>query len=704
MSKQLEQVNKINVVPKDYAIMSLHLQYKEETLILNPTFQREIVYNTEAKSRIIESIILGIPLPPIYLCMSVDSKLITIDGRQRLTSIFQYIDGEYALSSLKILTDLNGKKFKDLDNHIKHTIKNSSLYVLTCTQPEYAEKLFICLNKSKKELNSQELRNGAWYGPFIQMLNRLADIPIVKRILSDTNSNLENQEVFTRFLIFKYTYQTQQFKSQNIAQYLNRYMPYYANLNEKSLQKLEDDILSLLGFIGTYFDVNIFNANKKFGIPHNVGVLVALDSFTQDTLKLHAAEIERQFLGNPYKKAKTGGVNANVQRDFIQHYVTLISNITGQSPLTFDLQSETIVDTPMTSLNSDVLRSTDIKIKHLGYEYKANELICNPGYQRKYKYNRQEASEIIHSILLGIPLPNFYFCADKHLTTVVDGQQRLTSIFNYIYNINTYGKNKDFRLKLDASADLYDLINNKRFEDLEPELKDIILDYTLHIIQIPSELAHAKYEIFKRLNTKNTVLTPYELHRAIFYGPYLVMINELVNLPQVCHILTKAGDINAKAEHILRFFYLRDFQAYNTDYSTTRKKFLEQHWQDDINKINTDKQLFLDTLDTVYKVLGTDFAKTNNRVSPLCVSLILVCFSYFPADVLIKYAAEIKARLLPRIATMPTRQTPYIILGNLFQSYRLLESITRTKGTYEKIDQVQTKQTVSDKVRQLSLL
>ena len=112
--------NKIFTSTGDLEIDSLHNKQKRGRLILQPDFQRQYVWDSTKASKLIESAILGIPLPIIYLSEERDGKEYVIDGQQRLTSFFSYIDGAFPdgrpfkLATLNVCNDLCGKKFSDL--------------------------------------------------------------------------------------------------------------------------------------------------------------------------------------------------------------------------------------------------------------------------------------------------------------------------------------------------------------------------------------------------------------------------------------------------------------------------------------------------------------------------------------------------------------------------------------------------------------
>jgi hypothetical protein len=84
-------------------------------LFLSPDYQRKFVWTSKQKSRLIESILIKIPLPIFYIDARNDDKWVVIDGLQRFTTIFEYLKDGFRLSSMEYLTHLNGKMFSTLE-------------------------------------------------------------------------------------------------------------------------------------------------------------------------------------------------------------------------------------------------------------------------------------------------------------------------------------------------------------------------------------------------------------------------------------------------------------------------------------------------------------------------------------------------------------------------------------------------------------
>ena len=110
--------HQIYTKPSDPEIKSIVDKINRGTLVLQPDFQRQYVWDVEKASRLIESALLDIPLPTIYLSEEVDGKTYVIDGQQRLTSFYSFITGafpdgtEFKLKGLEVFKELNKRTFK----------------------------------------------------------------------------------------------------------------------------------------------------------------------------------------------------------------------------------------------------------------------------------------------------------------------------------------------------------------------------------------------------------------------------------------------------------------------------------------------------------------------------------------------------------------------------------------------------------------
>ena len=105
----------VNIVPESASVFQLKRKHdKKPPLIrLDPDFQRHTVWTPKQKSELIESILMGIPLPLIYVKEDEKGVYIVVDGRQRLTTMFEFLNHEFALQQLSVLKELNGSYFSE---------------------------------------------------------------------------------------------------------------------------------------------------------------------------------------------------------------------------------------------------------------------------------------------------------------------------------------------------------------------------------------------------------------------------------------------------------------------------------------------------------------------------------------------------------------------------------------------------------------
>lgn len=179
----------VNIAPESASVFQLKRKHdKTPPLIkLDPDFQRHSVWFPKQKSELIESILMGIPLPLIYVKEDDKGVYIIVDGRQRLTTLFQFMNHEFPLQNLTVLKDLNGAYFSEMT-------KNGTKFDKYLTQPQQSKiedcpltlhvikpptqdrvtfDLFDRVNRGGTRLNNQEMRNAIYQGSATKLLNTL---------------------------------------------------------------------------------------------------------------------------------------------------------------------------------------------------------------------------------------------------------------------------------------------------------------------------------------------------------------------------------------------------------------------------------------------------------------------------------------------------------------------------------------------------
>ncbi len=171
---------------------------------LQPNFQRYYVWDGTKESRLIESVLLEIPLPVIYIAEEENKNYSVVDGQQRLTSIHRFLKGDFKLTNLQILKELIGKTFVQLSPEQQETILSASLRIIIIQKNSNENvkfEMFERLNVGAVKLNDQELRNCVYHGEYNQLLKELCENQHLQKILG---LNAPHQRMADRQLILRF--------------------------------------------------------------------------------------------------------------------------------------------------------------------------------------------------------------------------------------------------------------------------------------------------------------------------------------------------------------------------------------------------------------------------------------------------------------------------------------------------------------------
>jgi hypothetical protein len=242
-----------------YPIDSIENMLDSGKYKLNPEYQRRKRWDTQRKSRLIESFIMNVPLPPIFLYEYEYSKYEVMDGLQRLTSIYEFYKNKFALEGLEYWTELNGRHYKDLPIKIKEGIDRryiSSIVLLeeTAKTPEEAEALkqivFERLNSGGEKLTPQETRNALYNGKFNQLCIKLAENDKFKKMWNIESTDnaiykkMEDVELVLRFFAYRFIEQFKHTKEKFFDDYLKKANTFDL-VTLKKLENLFNDTIDL---------------------------------------------------------------------------------------------------------------------------------------------------------------------------------------------------------------------------------------------------------------------------------------------------------------------------------------------------------------------------------------------------------------------------------------------------------------------------
>jgi hypothetical protein len=234
---------KIRVKTKPMTMDVLLRRIKHDEIDLDTEFYRQSdIWTTKAKSRLIESLLIRIPIPIFYIDATNDDKWLVIDGLQRINTFKKFIiDQEFTLTELQFLKDLENTKYSDLPRAYQRRIEETELTVCLIepgTPDEVKYNIFQRINTGGLPLNNQELRQAMNPGKPIKILKKLANLPEFKRVINLTkkrNERLEDHELILDFIAFTLT------KYQDYPQ--NKGHTYFLNETMKKLNKLENDLI-----------------------------------------------------------------------------------------------------------------------------------------------------------------------------------------------------------------------------------------------------------------------------------------------------------------------------------------------------------------------------------------------------------------------------------------------------------------------------
>ena len=209
----------------DWTTETIARQIAKGNIDLNPRFQRRDAWSEKEKSKLVESLILNIPVPPIVLAEDPSNRnhYIVLDGKQRLLSIMQfYSDSEsisrelgdrkydvLTLSGLEVLSELNKKKYSELPERYKSDIDNETIRTVAIKNwpdENFLYTVFLRLNTGSKKLSPQELRQALKPGEFLSYLDEVsAESVQIRRMLNNTqpDKRMRDVELALRYFAFK---------------------------------------------------------------------------------------------------------------------------------------------------------------------------------------------------------------------------------------------------------------------------------------------------------------------------------------------------------------------------------------------------------------------------------------------------------------------------------------------------------------------
>lgn len=397
----------------DLTLSQLKEMSDANDIITDPDYQRKYVYDDLRASKLVESILIGIPIPVIYLCEENESEFSVIDGQQRITSFVRFLKNEFALIGLSQLPKMKNLYYRDLNKTLQRRLNSKSLKVICLNRDSQYLKyeIFSRLNLGAVKLKDQELRNCIYRGSFNDMLKEIAEKNKTIRILfHDNNKRSSYEERILRFFALRnFPNISGTFKST-----MNKYMDKHQSDTPDMIEKAKNQYCSLIETIKQVIGSDAFfsksgKERKKFNGAVYDSIIVPFSYFTKKELLQNADTIrneinnlklhDKEYQNNVYVGTNSGArVNGRILRVMRILKNVLESNQTGYDQRVFSNEVKELLyyDGCHCSYCSNVILSIeDCEVDHI-IPYSAGGPTDIENAQLLHKYcNRYKGSNII---------------------------------------------------------------------------------------------------------------------------------------------------------------------------------------------------------------------------------------------------------------------------------------------------------------------
>lgn len=277
----------------------------------------EFIWSPAKQARFVESLLLDLPIPLLFLSDTLEGKLEIVDGVQRINTLSTFLNGNLELCGLKKLTEVNGFKFLDLPPAQQRRLQSKALRVIVLrasTSEEIRKELFDRLNTSGERARDSEVRRGAFEGDFMTFIERLANLPERQSIAPVSKKNQKRREHIELVLrFFAYSNNYENFKH-GVQIFIDDYIKEVKDNFSEGEMELE--FKKMLLFAERYFPIGFRKTRTSKTVPRvrfealSVGIILAL----RQNENLVPRDINSWINSNKFKELTTSdGSNSRVR-------------------------------------------------------------------------------------------------------------------------------------------------------------------------------------------------------------------------------------------------------------------------------------------------------------------------------------------------------------------------------------------------------
>ena len=236
----------ISLETKPLSLEQIIGRIKRKTLDLHPPFQRAFIWDETKQSRLIESLMLRIPLPMFYFSADINEHYQVVDGLQRLNTIYDFIEKKksFKLKNLEFWKEHENKTFTELEPYLQNRILETTLQVtiINPSTPENVKRnVFKRINTGGYPLSAQEIRHALYEGKSTELLKNLVDNKDFKKVMGSKFKDLRmaGREIILRFLSF-YINKPSEYKIVDMDEWLSNSMQIINKYDDNKIKILEN--------------------------------------------------------------------------------------------------------------------------------------------------------------------------------------------------------------------------------------------------------------------------------------------------------------------------------------------------------------------------------------------------------------------------------------------------------------------------------
>lgn len=328
---QIKELKKeVSFDTRDFTIEIIVQKYnkgldQDTNEIFVPDYQRDFVWDEERQSKMIESIVLGLPIPSIFVAEDINGRLEIVDGSQRIRTLSAFVNEDLVLSDLSKITSLNGKRFSELDESRKRKFNNTAISMIVLsedTSPEMRNDLFERINKGSDILRGMEVRKGIYTGEFTDFLYDECSVNTKFKSMIKLSSSVKNrqeyEELILRFFAISEKYPKYSSFSRNVGSALDDYIKdKNVDFSDQEKELMLSSFNNMIDFVKDNFMFGFSKSEGKetsrmFFEAVSVGTYLALQEKPKLTLtkKVDARELlnDSNFKNSTMGKYRTHSV------------------------------------------------------------------------------------------------------------------------------------------------------------------------------------------------------------------------------------------------------------------------------------------------------------------------------------------------------------------------------------------------------------